>query len=480
MTKQQQQREFAEQQSCESCASGCPCGRLSVILSHVRANPGAGRKPAAGVVASPATASQRWARWGELAAKFARGDKVVLDGGCGSEVEELAGPAACNDAGWSVAQNLTHPQVVKRVYRSFLDAGADVVIANTYATNQHVMDAAGLGDEFERANRVAVQLAFEARDEWAADNRGELDSGARMLPLVAGSVSCHAPGNEVDKMNGVVPWPEDEAEETRNYREQGELLVQCGVDVIVTEMLWNQEHTMRCIDGLADLQAPIWVGITCFSDNAMLARTDIRSGQAMGSEHMAPATDGDEAAARKHWPVAAAVRDMLAANKQIVGFNVHHTKLKSTLPALRAVREAGWEGPLGAYPDFGEWLRTGWKVPAPLDPAALVELAETWHRETGAQMVGGCCGIGPAHVAALRGWADSDSADAAAAAAVAAAEPFGAAGGAVGSDSSSAGGRGAEKRGRDSDRHALKRRTRASPSPPREREHDVPVQVQVQ
>ena len=53
-------------------------------------------------------------------------------------------------------------------------------------------------------------------------------------------------------------------------------------------------------------------------------------------------------------PFVRQVRDILAVNKNIVGFNVHHTKIENTLPALRAVRDAGWTGPLGAYPDHGE------------------------------------------------------------------------------------------------------------------------------
>ena len=87
----------------------------------------------------------------------------------------------------------------------------------------------------------------------------------------------------------------------------------------------------------------------------------------------------------------------------VVGVNVHHTRLAATGPALAAVRAAGWTGPLGAYPDYGDWLRTGWGF-KPLDPAQLAALAHEWSKDSGVQLVGGCCGIGPAEIAALRVW----------------------------------------------------------------------------
>lgn len=303
---------------------------------------------------------------------------------------------------------MTHPQSVKHVYKAFLDSGADVIIANTYATNQHIMDAADLGDQFQRANRIAVQLAHEARDEWAAEHASDLSSGRRMLPVIAGSVSCHAPGNEVDKMNGQVPWPAASTE-AKNYRDQAVLLVEAGVDLIFTEMIWNQEHGQRLVASLADLPVPIFVGITCFSDNAILSRSDVRVGQKLDKFEAGSFQETVESENTEDWPIQTAVKDLLGANPHIVGFNIHHTKLENTLPALKAVREAGWEGPLGSYPDYGVWNRTGWSTPVPLDGQILVELAELWQRETGCLMVGGCCGIGHEHIRALRSWSDDQS-----------------------------------------------------------------------
>ena len=63
----------------------------------------------------------------------------------------------------------------------FLAAGADAIIANTYATNRHILAAAGMADLTERANRLGCRLALAARDEWCAAHPGE------PRPVVAGS-----------------------------------------------------------------------------------------------------------------------------------------------------------------------------------------------------------------------------------------------------------------------------------------------------
>jgi methionine synthase I (cobalamin-dependent) len=68
--------------------------------------------------------------------------------------------------------------------------------------------------------------------------------------------------------------------------------------------------------------------------------------------------------------------------------------------ALGLVGES-WDGPLGAYPHHGVWLRPSWQF-LDLPAERLVELARRW-RTGGVGMIGGCCGIGPRHIAALRG-----------------------------------------------------------------------------
>ena len=89
--------------------------------------------------------------------KLAAGDVIVLDGATGTEIARLGGEM--NAAAWCGVANRTHPETVRRVHECYLEAGADVIITNTFATCRHVLEGAGLGDETVAINRHAVELA---------------------------------------------------------------------------------------------------------------------------------------------------------------------------------------------------------------------------------------------------------------------------------------------------------------------------------
>jgi homocysteine S-methyltransferase len=75
-----------------------------------------------------------------------------------------------------------------------------------------------------------------------------------------------------------------------------------------------------------------------------------------------------------------------------------HTDVEDVDDVLALVHET-WEGPVGVYPHHGVWVRPNWRF-APLPGERFAELASGW-RDAGVDMIGGCCGIGPAQIAAL-------------------------------------------------------------------------------
>ena len=77
-----------------------------------------------------------------------------------------------------------------------------------------------------------------------------------------------------------------------------------------------------------------------------------------------------------------------------------HTEVQLVPDSLDVVR-AVWNGTLGAYPDVGDWTPPNW-VFRDVDPAEFAARAIGWVSH-GATIVGGCCGIGPEHIAALAG-----------------------------------------------------------------------------
>ena len=67
--------------------------------------------------------------------KLAAGDVIVLDGAIGSEIDRIGGKM--DEAAWCGLANLTDPYTVRRVHESYLEAGADVITANTFASCRH-------------------------------------------------------------------------------------------------------------------------------------------------------------------------------------------------------------------------------------------------------------------------------------------------------------------------------------------------------
>ena len=66
-----------------------------------------------------------------LGTRLANGERILIDGGTGSEVERQG--AEMITGAWSGATALTHPDIVRDVHEQFIAAGAEVIFANTYA-----------------------------------------------------------------------------------------------------------------------------------------------------------------------------------------------------------------------------------------------------------------------------------------------------------------------------------------------------------
>ena len=83
---------------------------------------------------------------------------------------------------WSARANLEQPDVVQRVHEAYIRAGAEVIIANTYAASRAALEPAGLGRRVAEANRSAVRAAQRARE-----------AAATRPVAVAGSMSSFSP-----------------------------------------------------------------------------------------------------------------------------------------------------------------------------------------------------------------------------------------------------------------------------------------------
>jgi homocysteine S-methyltransferase len=292
-----------------------------------------------------------------IARKLARGDIIIIDGGTGTDIQSRGVPMA-NET-WCAEANLTHPAVVRCVHEDYIDAGAEIVTANTYATSPLLFNALGRDEDMIRIDREAVKIAREA---------------ARGRVAVAGSFSVMRPMQPgADRVKKYREWKEKDAREL--MRRKAQSMVEAGVDLIMMEMMRDGDYSLWATEAAVATGLPVWVGISTEPDeNKRLTGF-----------------------ARHDWPLEDIVQALAATGADVI--SIMHTLPNHVGDALEIVRE-GWKGPLGAYPESGFFKMPDWQFVDIIEPVALADYAREWQK-TGATIFGGCCGTNPQHIKAL-------------------------------------------------------------------------------
>jgi homocysteine S-methyltransferase len=155
------------------------------------------------------------------------------------------------------------------------------------------------------------------------------------------------------------------------YRRQAEVLVDAGVDVIALEMMGARTHAQPAVAAAADLNIPVWLGISV----------------AAAGRDGAETIDGED--------VSELVSEL--PMDAIDAVFVMHSDIGLVTDSLRVIR-AIWDGTVGAYPTSASGP-PNW-VFQEITPARFADQAGEWV-SNGATIVGGCCGIGPEHIREL-------------------------------------------------------------------------------
>lgn len=286
------------------------------------------------------------------------GDRVrVVDGGLGSTLEaagaDLAAPL------WSAKALVEQPGLVQQVHEAFFRAGADVAVTASYQVSEEGFVAAGRPAAEARAALVASVAVARAAAGAAGGDR-----------LVAASVGPYgavlADGSEYHGR-----YPLAAAELTAFHRRRLVVLEGAGPDLLAVETQPTLAEAEAVLDALADQGPPVWVTFTCVAG----ART-------AGGDDLA------DAGAR------------VAAHPRVEAVGVNCTAADDVNDALEALAGVGL--PLVACPNAGgAWDATArvWRYAGTgaLDP----ERVAGWVAQ-GARLVGGCCGVCPDDIAALR------------------------------------------------------------------------------
>ena len=292
--------------------------------------------------------------------KSDNGDIVLLDGGTGSEIERQG--VKMNDLAWCGIAHMEQPEVVRKVHESYIHAGADVIIANTFSTAPHILQRLGLEDKIAEINQSAVRLALQARDNTGQD------------VCIAASMSS-TPAFDSVRM------PTDDAAR-EGYLRQAELLVEAGAELIIAEMMRDIDNARIVVGAARSTGIPVWTGFSAFinNDNDVTNYVSIR-----GLE-------------LEILPFKNMVEEVLSVGCDAAG--VMHTSVHHTGPALTELNKL-WGGPVFAYAESGHFVPPSWKFEDIISPQDYLGYARRWINQ-GVKVIGGCCGMGPEHIRVLR------------------------------------------------------------------------------
>lgn len=287
-------------------------------------------------------------------------DLTLLDGGMGQELIKRAGGATSL---WSVQALLDDPDLVRAVHDDFFAAGADVATSNSYSVLPDRLEAHGITDMLTPLSIAACTIAAQARDAHGAG-------------LVAGALGPMGFSYQPDKAP-----PSDIAAE--GYAHLARLHADI-VDVHLLETMSSVDQARGGILGTSVTGKPVWLALSVDDRDG----TRLRSGESLSD-------------------IAALLRDH-PVDRVLLNCSVPEA-IATGLPTL-----AELSVPFGAYAngfteiadDFNAIGSTVDLLSARQDmtPDAYADCTDGW-RAMGATTIGGCCEIGPDHIAEIaRRW----------------------------------------------------------------------------
>jgi homocysteine S-methyltransferase len=255
--------------------------------------------------------------------------------------------------------NLANPAVVAEVHREYIEAGAQIILSNTFSANRYKLQQFGLQDKLAAINTAGVELARRVaaasfKDVLIAGDIGPL--GVRLAPF--GRV---------------------QVEDARAaFAEQVEALCAANVDLLVIETMADLYEARAAVQAAREhCSLPVIVSVTFTRDGRTI----------LG--------DTPEKAARL----------LAETGADVIGVNCSGGPAQ-LLRILRQMKQAAPAMKFWVKPNAGWPEQVSGRIMYPADPDYFGDYAISF-RAAGANIVGGCCGTTPRHIAAMRKALDS-------------------------------------------------------------------------
>jgi len=284
---------------------------------------------------------------------------TLLDGGVGQEIYRRAGKPA--DPLWATRVMMNQPDIVKNVHQDFISAGASMITINSYTSTPTRLERDGKLRWFDKLQRQASAIAAAARDE-LGNSAADVQIAGCLPPLVGSYVANERSFSDL-----------------KQEYEQIVAIQAPEVDVLLIETMSNIVEAKAALAAAMPSNKPVCLSFTLSDANP----NQLRSGESMKEALDAIAAE-DVNAILLNCSFPETINEGLMALKHL---NKPYGGYANGFTTVEPLEPGGTVDMLSARKD--------------LDEKQYAQHAMNWVKN-GATITGGCCEIGPAHIAYLR------------------------------------------------------------------------------
>ena len=262
---------------------------------------------------------------------------------------------------------LTHPDVIRNIHRRFLEAGADIIEANTFGANRISQTEYGLTNYIKELNQASVRVAKEAAKEFSTPDKPRFVAGS-IGPT--GKTSSISPDVENPSFRNIT------FDDLANaYKEQAEVLAEEGVDAFLIETIFDTLNAKAAIYAINQVQKekgtniPVMISVTLTDKSGRTLSGQLLEAFYYSIEYAKPLSVGINCAM--------GINDMKPHIIELSDYVNCYVSLYAN---------AGLPDAFGNYKDTPEVMAKGY---FDLAEKGLINIA------------GGCCGTTPEHIKAI-------------------------------------------------------------------------------
>ena len=274
----------------------------------------------------------------------------VLDGAMGTELIKRG--ITLPKHIWSADANINHPELVQKIHKEYVDAGANYITTNTFRTTPRSYAKINTKVNVQDANTSllrAVELA-----------KCSVGSSTKILGSIAPLEDCYRPN--------LFPGKDIAISE---FYELGEWLTGAGVHVLLLETMNSIVETKAALEAIRGFVLPIWVSFVLKNNDCLLSGEPLISALNILKNHGV---------------------DMILLNCN---------PLNRTMGAVDNIVN-NWRGDWGIYPNLGRGEPSPYGNIVKYEPINQFISVIEYAVGLGASVVGGCCGTSPEHISKIK------------------------------------------------------------------------------